>query len=125
MNTEKVDPVSDAPVCVDWEVARSLTGGDDGLLAELIEMFPAESAKHLKAIDLAVEQGDENSLTRAAHTLKSSARLFGAVQLAASALQMEMLGRSSNLEAAPGLLADLEIETARVIEALNQGRPDP
>ena len=124
MTTEKVDPVGDVPVCVDWEVARSLTGGDDGLLAELIEMFPAESAKHLQAIGLAVEQEDGDLLTRAAHTLKSSARLFGAAQLAAGALEMEMLGRSSNLGVARGLLANLEIETARVIDALNQGRPD-
>ena len=115
--------VSGAESCIDWEAARTLTGGDDELLDELIEMFPLESGKHLAAIRVAIEQSDGPSLTRAAHTLKSSARLFGAAALAERAQEMEALGQSSSVELARDGLPGLETELDRVIAALKLGRP--
>ena len=115
---------SDAGIPIDWQVARNFTGGDDALLDELIEMFPEESEKHLEAIRIAIEHGDASSLTRSAHTLKSSARFFGAATLAAHALEMETLGESSSTAEAEARLLDLQTETSRVIAALKQGRPE-
>ena len=97
MSEDNSDSGGESGSPVDWEVARTLTGGDDELLEELIALFPEESARHLEAIRTAIEQRDEVSLTRAAHTLKSSARLFGATSLAASALELETLGQSSDI----------------------------
>ena len=115
---------SDAGIPIDWQVARNFTGGDDALLDELLEMFPEESEKHLETIRAAIAQGDGPSLTRAAHTLKSSARFFGATRLAAGALEMETLGESSRTAEAEVRLPDLQTETSRVIAALKQGRPE-
>ena len=123
MTTES-DTDSDAGIPVDWQVARTLTGGDDALLDELLELFPEESEKHLEAIRIAIEQGDGPSLTRSAHTLKSSAKLFGAARLAARALEMETLGQSSSTGEAEARLQDLQTETSRVIAALKLGRPE-
>ena len=115
---------SDAGIPIDWQVARNFTGGDDTLLDELVELFPEESEKHLAAIRAAIAQGDGPSITRAAHTLKSSARFFGAATLAARALEMETLGESSSTADAEARLPDLQTETSRVIAALKQGRPE-
>lgn len=117
------DTDSDAGIPIDWQVARTLTGGDDALLDELLELFPEESEKHLEAIRVAIEEGDGPSLTRSAHTLKSSAKFFGAATLAARALEMEALGESSSTGEAEARLPDLQTETSRVIAALKQGRP--
>ena len=117
------DTDSDAGIPIDWQVARTLTGGDDALLDELLELFPEESEKHLEAIRVAIEEGDGPSLTRSAHTLKSSAKFFGAATLAACALEMEALGESSSTGEAEARLPDLQTETSRVIAALKQGRP--
>ena len=87
-------------------------------------MFPEESEKHLEAIRAAIEQNDGPSITRAAHTLKSSARFFGAATLAARASEMETLGESLNTAEAEARLLDLQRETSRVIAALKQGRPE-
>ncbi len=108
---------------VDWEAARTFTGGDDALLMELIDLFPEESAKQLEAMQAAIDEVDGPSLTRAAHTLKSSARLFGATTLIAQAAEMEKLGQASSVEAAQGLLRDLQAETGRVTAALQRGAP--
>jgi HPt (histidine-containing phosphotransfer) domain-containing protein len=115
---------SDAGIPIDWQVARNFTGGDDALLDELLELFPEESEKHLEAIRIAIERGDGPSLARAAHTLKSSARLFGASTLAARALEMETLGQSSSTVEAEARLPDLQTQTSRVIAALKQGRAE-
>ena len=115
---------SDAGVPIDWQAARNFTGGDDALLDELLQMFPEESEKHLEAIRAAIEQNDGPSITRAAHTLKSSARFFGAATLAARASEMETLGESLNTAEAEARLLDLQRETSRVIAALKQGRPE-
>jgi HPt (histidine-containing phosphotransfer) domain-containing protein len=58
-----------------------LIGGDPGSLAELIESFLDESPILVEQMQRAANVGDQTSLGRAAHTLKSSARDFGASQL--------------------------------------------
>ena len=58
-----------------------LIGGDPNSLAELIESFLDESPMLVEQMQRAANVGDQKSLGRAAHTLKSSARDFGADQL--------------------------------------------
>ena len=106
---------------VDWESARTFTGGDESLLEELVALFPGESAKHLEDIHGAIERADATTLTRAAHTLKTSARLFGASTLIALALEMEKLGQAADVAQAKVLLPELQAETRRVIVALQAG----
>jgi len=107
---------------VDWDVARSLTGGDEALLDELIELFPAESNQQLEAMRRGIEHGDAQLLTRSAHSLKSGALIFGASALAEAALSMETLGRQEELEGAGALLESLEIEARRLDAALASQR---
>ena len=103
---------------VDWEVARRLTGGDDVLLKDLIEMFPVESAQHLAGVRQGIADDDAELVRRSAHSLKSAAGLFGAVTLVDRALQMETAGANATLAEARQQLAALEEETARVLAAL-------
>ena len=108
---------------IDWQVARSLTGGDEELLNDLIELFPAESSKHLHNVRTGIETGDAQLLVRGAHSLKSAAGFFGAVTLIACALEVEDLGRASSITEAAERLAALEAETSRLTAALQQARP--
>jgi len=66
-----------------------LIGGDRGSLAELIESFLDESPMLVDQMRRAAASGDRSALGRAAHTLKSSARDFGANQLSALCELME------------------------------------
>ena len=108
---------------IDWQVARSLTGGDEELLDDLIELFPAESSKHLHNVRTGIETGDAHLLVRGAHSLKSAAGFFGAVTLIACALEVEDLGRASSITEAAERLPALEAETFRLTAALKQARP--
>jgi HPt (histidine-containing phosphotransfer) domain-containing protein len=114
------DPDDGATGDVDWKVVRKLTGGDEGLLDELIALFPQESASHLDSIRKAIADGDGESLTRAAHTLKSSAALFGARELAECAREMETAGGTADAVEAAARLEALEEATARVVATLEK-----
>jgi HPt (histidine-containing phosphotransfer) domain-containing protein len=70
-----------------------LIGGDPGSLAELIESFLDESPMLVGQMQRAADAGDQTSLGRAAHTLKSSARDFGASQLSVLCEALEKLCR--------------------------------
>lgn len=118
-NTDSQDAI------VDWEVARRLTGGDESLLAELVELFPAESNSHLTAVRAGIAEQDAGILTRGAHSLKSSAGFFGAAKLVSLALEMEMLGRDGNLSDAAERLVALEAAVDGLILALNDYPPAP
>ena len=103
---------------VDWEVARRLTGGDDALLQDLIVMFPQETKQNIQSISLALQNRDAQELSRAAHTLKSSARLFGAEALAECAFIIEESGRESCFSKAQQCLPQLQDLTSAVVAEL-------
>jgi CheY-like chemotaxis protein/HAMP domain-containing protein len=113
-------PIEVSELLVDWEVAARLTGGDEDLLKELTAMFPVESAQNIQAITTALQERDAEALTRAAHTLKSSARLFGAQALVASALAMEESGQRSCFTSAQQNLPQLKDLASAVIAELAQ-----
>lgn len=121
--SERTDAGGTGAGLIDWEAVRALTGGDDALLDDIVELFPVESARHLQAIRTAIDESDADGLERAAHTLKSAARMFGAEALVAVALKMETLGREANVGAAAELLPQLESDAAQVVDALERERP--
>jgi CheY-like chemotaxis protein len=115
--------VAEAASPVDWELARSLTGGDPALLEEVIQLFPEESRRQLEAIRVALEAADAEAVTRGAHSLKGSAKLFGASTLVDAALAVETLGREGRLEEVAQRLGTLKDETARLVAALEAPPP--
>jgi CheY-like chemotaxis protein len=112
---------------VDWDRARSLTNDDDMLLDELIAAFPAESTEQLSGMRRAIEERDPQSLTRSAHSLKSTANIFGASALAEISQEIENLGHTEELEEVTSLLGGLETELRHVLAALESqtGRGAP
>jgi HPt (histidine-containing phosphotransfer) domain-containing protein len=82
--------------------------GDQALLAELVELFHAESPRLLEAVRAASAAGDAYQLTRAAHALKGSVANFCAPAAYEAAFQMESIGQGGDLAEAPAALAVLE-----------------
>ncbi len=93
-------------------------GGDRAFLAELVATFLTDGPVQLEALHAALARGDAETCRRAAHSLKSNAASFGALALAALCKELEDVGRSGDLAAAPELLARVEAEFASVRAAL-------
>ena len=120
-----------APVDVpfEWDAALENVGGDEAMLSELAEMFFAECPKLMQQIREYIAGADGPELRRAAHTLKGSAHVFGAEEVAEAAHRLEEIGREgfdgelSRTEAfadAEEALVLLEDEVARLLPALRE-----
>jgi signal transduction histidine kinase/HPt (histidine-containing phosphotransfer) domain-containing protein len=74
--------------------------GDVNLLTEIVQIFLAESPVLLDQIETAVAEADAPTLRRAAHTIKTGFRMFGAEPAYDLALHLEVCGQNGNLESA-------------------------
>lgn len=102
------------------ESLRALGGGDDAFLSDLIRTFLDETPVILGRLRAAVAQHDAAGIRLNAHSLKGSSAEFGASWLAELCRQLEMAGKSQDLDSAPDLLAEIEDEYRRVQSALTR-----
>jgi HPt (histidine-containing phosphotransfer) domain-containing protein len=101
---------------------RDTTGAE--FVAELVDTFIEEGPGILAELRAARAEGNAERFRRAAHSLKSNGRTFGAVKLAALARQFELNGLNADLAQDVAGLAALEAEYARVaaeLKALRNG----
>lgn len=99
-----------------------LVGGEQALLAELIDSFLQDTPPLLASMRRALEQGDPAQLGLAAHTLKSTSRGFGAMRLSEWCVELEAMGNAGTLDGAAELVTQLEKEYQQVSRALEIGR---
>lgn len=96
----------------------------DRMLPGLIENFYQDVDRLLGEARQMLEQGEMADLRRAAHTLKSTSAMFGAVMLSGVTRELEYLARDGMLEGAAGLIARAEAEFARAKAALETMRKE-
>jgi len=70
--------------------------GDD-FMGELISTFLEDAPNLILQMQNALEKRDPESFRRAAHSMKSNAATFGAMQLSAMAKELEGLARANDL----------------------------
>lgn len=95
-------------------------GDDLELVTELIELFLEESPKLLTDVRIAVQRRDAKAIERAAHRLKGSAGNFGMNATVATALRLEVLGRTGELADADATCQSLCEELRQLQEELDQ-----
>jgi diguanylate cyclase (GGDEF)-like protein len=92
---------------------------------KMIEVFLEDLPVYLDTLAKAIEESNAKALADAAHSIKGSARNFGAERLALMAKRLEELGRNARTEGAGGLLKELESESESVVTLLqHEVRPD-
>jgi CheY-like chemotaxis protein/HPt (histidine-containing phosphotransfer) domain-containing protein len=97
------------------------------LAREVVDRFLEETPGRLERMRVALVRGDAAELAFIAHTLKGSSGQLGALRVAALSGELEGRGKNEDLNGAPGLLAEIEQETARVALLLEQeerGNPE-
>ena len=84
---------------IDLNIFNSLkdaTGAE--FTGELIHAFLEDAPLQIQQMQAALTMQDAESFRRAAHTLKSNAATFGAMELSSLARELEGMGREENLE---------------------------
>ena len=92
--------------------------GDPVVVNEVISTFLDDAPELVQTLRRSLEQRDLEELRRAAHTLKSNGRTFGASSLASLSEELELSAQTGSLASADDLLAQIQSEYARVEGAL-------
>ena len=79
-----------------FEELKHMSGED--FINELIDAFLDDAPAMLENMKTALEAGDVESFRRNAHSLKSNANTFGAMELGALAKELEFMAKENNLD---------------------------
>jgi two-component system sensor histidine kinase/response regulator len=120
MNATDSTPEDDLTDVIDLEhAAKRIPGGLEGV-RKLSKMLLVECPKLTGQMREAISNQDATLLRRAAHTLKSSADIFGAKRVKDLCVQLEMMGQNEELDEAEDAFKNLEIEVDTLVAAVNR-----
>jgi HPt (histidine-containing phosphotransfer) domain-containing protein len=97
---------------LDREALRALSellGGDREAFADVVDAFVDEAPERLSELRLGAERGDPALAARAAHTLKSNALTFGAVEFADLCRSLEAAAGQDELAGSRDLIDLLDV----------------
>jgi CheY-like chemotaxis protein len=120
--TPRAKDLGEAVDAVALETLRSINAGDEGFMTKIIDLFLADLAERLEALEVAAVARDGDGLKRLAHALKGSCGHFGATQLAALCRKMEQIGMQRPVPDAGAALRELAAEASRVRAALEKAK---
>ena len=103
---------------LELQEALDRVDGDRELLCEIAGLFLADAEEMMDVVRKAVDAKDGPALHRAAHRLKGSVVTFAAAPAADAALVLELLGRDGQVERRAEAFTRLEVEIARLVDAL-------
>ena len=108
------EPVA-ADASLDWAAALEMMDGNEQLLCDVASTFLEEYPRMMGEIQQGVNNSDAALLHRAAHTMKSSMRYFGAHRAHDLSLELEMMGKSEDFSDATAKLEMLDGEITRLL----------
>ncbi|HET6404469.1 MAG TPA: Hpt domain-containing protein [Candidatus Thermoplasmatota archaeon] len=98
-------------------------GGEPEVMRELIDTFFGEAPRLLETLREGLAHARVADLHRAAHSLKSTAGMFGATTLSSLCRELETLSIREMPRDAAARVAEIEKEWASVRAALERMRP--
>lgn len=79
-----------------FDELKQMSGGD--FINELIDAFLEDAPNMISNMEIALATKDADVFRRNAHSLKSNANTFGAVELGVLARELETMARENNLD---------------------------
>jgi HPt (histidine-containing phosphotransfer) domain-containing protein len=89
---------------------RELAEGDADFLQEVYESFLDDSRQRLTSFHEAVAGGDADAMRRLAHSVKGAAANVGAIHVAETAHELQLLGETGTVAGAAPLVEKLQRE---------------
>lgn len=111
-------PGDDAPLAD--HASLQLLHDDAGGVADYVTLFRTEVARQTVAIMTAIQEKNGTALHAAAHRLKGSARLLGALRLTQRLIALEEAGLANDMDRGGLLVADLSTVGAASVEAVTK-----
>jgi HPt (histidine-containing phosphotransfer) domain-containing protein len=108
------DEISASPPSFDEEAYQQFLAMMGDAASALIAIFLEDVPKNIEAIQEGYRREDVPTVTRAAHSIKSSSAQVGAMGFSSLCKDIEMVGHNGTLEGVGGLIEQLESEYERV-----------
>ena len=96
---------------------RNLQNGES-ILARVIDLYLADAPRLVEEIRVSISHGQPDTMSAAAHKLKSSSANLGAERLAEMCRQLETQGRGGSMDGSQGVFDAIEAEYTAVRAAL-------
>jgi two-component system, sensor histidine kinase and response regulator len=109
----------------DWTALVEQLEGDEALAHEVLGLFAEDSPTQLAAVRRAIQDGNAQALTVAAHTLKGAAASLTARGVADAARSLESMGREGLMQATAGPLRQLERELEQFLTLIRDRLMQP
>jgi len=108
---------------IDWEKFNMyLQEYDKELILQIIDMYIKEVPEKLSALKTGIDSHDFKLLDDIAHPLKSTSAIFGATEVAALCLKLEMMGKEKVDKDMKGVYQQLLPAIDQLIEELLEYR---
>ncbi len=121
--TAVTPPLITAEIVLAQQIKQSLLemiGTDDfDIIQELLQTYLDDVEPLMQSIRQAITTNHAMMLSQAAHTLKSSSANLGINELSEFAAQLEQQGKTSDMAMSATVLAQLEVEHAKSLLAIN------
>jgi HPt (histidine-containing phosphotransfer) domain-containing protein len=101
-----------------FEQLTTTMGAD--FMGELIDTYCEETPRLVADLQQALAQGNADVFRRSAHSIKSSSATFGALEFAAQARELEMIGKAGDLTGAQTKVEQLVGDYTQVELALRE-----
>ncbi len=114
------EPVAGPPAgkLIDWESAREIVGGDDGLLREIVSAVLEECPAQMQNLTDALETGELERARRAVHTVLGNLRALAIEAAMPAAIDVEQRIRDGSVESLAEPVDVLRRTTDRVYSEL-------
>jgi HPt (histidine-containing phosphotransfer) domain-containing protein len=105
---------------IDWDSILEAMDGNVDILRVVVQQAMDEFPDLMGQLEEAVARVDAERVARVAHTIKGSVRLFGAVEAATLAAEMEQLGTAGLLTDTKSVLERLQVEMRQLCAKLKK-----
>ncbi|MDR1537959.1 MAG: Hpt domain-containing protein [Clostridiales bacterium] len=119
MNENLSRAIASKSSAIDFEAGLKNCADDEELFQQMLSDFVSDHSGDYDKIKAALDEGESKTAQRLAHTLKSTATLIGAKDLASAALVIE-LAASKDYLIDWSLMDDLKDECQRVNKELKR-----
>jgi HPt (histidine-containing phosphotransfer) domain-containing protein len=99
---------------------NEISGGDNRLLLEMIEIFNTEVPGYLQRMNQLLEMGDFEGLGKLAHKAKASASIMGMNEVATDLKDLERLAEIKDMEKLPSHILSIQQKFNSAIDELDQ-----
>ncbi|WP_421773893.1 Hpt domain-containing protein [Gracilimonas sp.] len=110
---------------IDLSYLENITGGDNEVMTEMIDLMLSETPKHIEKIKQAHEKENWKELGAESHKLKPMFLYVGLTSLNEIAQDLEKFGKEAiSLKSIPGLIDELEQGYLEIVDELKSKKDE-